>query len=324
VERIVVLAGGIGGARFLRGLRAVAPNSKVTVIGNTGDDITLFGLRISPDLDTLMYTLAGVANDETGWGRDDETFKAKDELAAFGFGPTWFGLGDKDLATHLIRTEMLNAGDSLTAVTAALAKRWDLGVELLPMCDERVQTHVKISDESGSRFIHFQEWWIRLRAQPVAEQIVAVNAKAAKPADGVLEAIEVADLILFPPSNPVVSIGTILQVPGISDALKAASAAIVGVSPIIGGAPVRGMADKCLDSIGVATSAAAVGAHYGARSAGGLLDGWLVDTVDAATSISGIEVRSLPLLMIDMDSTNAIASATVELARDLQKHRSIS
>jgi LPPG:FO 2-phospho-L-lactate transferase len=123
MERIVVLAGGIGGARFLRGLRAVAPASKVTVIGNTGDDITLFGLRISPDLDTLMYTLAGVMNDETGWGRADETFKAKNELAAFGFGPTWFGLGDKDLATHLIRTEMLNAGDSLTAVTAALAKR---------------------------------------------------------------------------------------------------------------------------------------------------------------------------------------------------------
>jgi LPPG:FO 2-phospho-L-lactate transferase len=319
MERIVVLAGGIGGARFLRGLRAVSPASKVTVIGNTGDDITLFGLRISPDLDTLMYTLGGVINDETGWGRAGETFNAKTELAAFGFGPTWFGLGDKDLATHLIRTEMLNAGDSLTAVTAALSKRWELGVELLPMCDEPVETHVKISDESGSRFIHFQEWWIRLGAQTTAEQIVAVNVETAKPAAGVLEAIEAADLILFPPSNPVVSIGIILQVPGILDALKAAKAPIVGVSPIIGGAPVRGMADKCLDSIGVATSAAAVGAHYGARSVGGLLDGWLVDTVDAATAITGIEVRALPLFMTDADSTKAIANATVELARDLQK-----
>jgi LPPG:FO 2-phospho-L-lactate transferase len=190
------------------------------------------------------------------------------------------------------------------------------------MCDERVETHVKISDESGSRFIHFQEWWIRLGAQTAAEQIVAVNVEAAKPADGVLEAIEAADLILFPPSNPVVSIGIILQVPGISAALKAAKAPIVGVSPIIGGAPVRGMADKCLDSIGVATSAAAVGAHYGARSVGGLLDGWLVDTVDAATAITGIEVRALPLFMTDADSTKAIANATVELARDLQKRKS--
>jgi len=324
MERIVALAGGIGGARFLRGLRMVAPDSKVTVVANTGDDITLFGLRISPDLDTLMYTLGGVINDETGWGRADETFNAKAELAGFGFGPSWFGLGDKDLATHLIRTEMLAAGYSLTAVTAALSKRWELGVELLPMCDERVETHVKISDENGSRFIHFQEWWIRFGAQLAAEQIVAVNVEAAKPPVGVLEAIEAADLIIFPPSNPVVSIGTILQVPGIASALKAAKAPIVGVSPIIGGAPVRGMADKCLESIGVAASAAAVGAHYGARSTGGLLDAWLVDTVDAATAIANIEVRALPLFMTDAGSTQAIAQATVELARELRQRRSSS
>jgi LPPG:FO 2-phospho-L-lactate transferase len=324
MERIVVLAGGIGGARFLRGLRAVVPDSKVTVICNTGDDITLLGLRICPDLDTLMYTLGGVINDQNGWGRADESSNAKTELAGYGIGATWFGLGDKDLATHLIRTDMLNSGHSLSAVTAALAKRWELGVELLPMCDQPVETHVKISDESGSRFIHFQEWWVRFHAQTPAEQIVAVNVEAAKPANGVLEAIEAADLIIFPPSNPVVSIGTILQVPGILTGLKAAKAPIVGVSPIIGGAPVLGMADKCLESIGVATSAAAVGAHYGARSAGGLLDGWLVDTVDAATAIAGVEVRALPLFMTDAVTTRAIATATVELAHDLLKRKNSS
>lgn len=322
MERIVALAGGIGGARFLRGLRLAAPGAKVTVIANTGDDITLFGLRVSPDLDTLMYTLGGVINDETGWGRADETFNAKAELAGFGFDPTWFGLGDRDLATHLIRTEMLNAGYSLTAITAALAKRWELGLELLPMCDERVETHVKISDENGSRFIHFQEWWVRFGAQVAAEQIVAVNVETAKPAAGVLEAIDAADLIIFPPSNPVVSIGTILQVPGISTALKAAKAPIVGVSPIINGAPVRGMADKCLASIGVATSAVGVARHYGARATGGLLDGWLVDLVDADTAIGDIKVRAVPLFMTDADATRAIAQATVELARDLRQRRS--
>ncbi len=322
MERIVALAGGIGGARFLRGLRMAAPGAKVTVIANTGDDITLFGLRVSPDLDTLMYTLGGVINDETGWGRADETFNAKAELAGFGFGPTWFGLGDRDLATHLIRTEMLNAGYSLTAITAALAKRWELGLELLPMCDERVETHVKISDENGSRFIHFQEWWIRFGAQVAAEQIVAVNVETAKPAAGVLEAIDAADLIIFPPSNPVVSIGTILQVPGISNALKTAKAPIVGVSPIIDGAPVRGMADKCLASIGVATSAAGVAKHYGARATGGLLDGWLVDLADTDTAIPDIKVRAVPLFMTNADATRAIAQAAVELARDLRQRRS--
>ena len=319
MERIVSLAGGIGGARFLRGLRAVTPDSKITVVANTGDDITLFGLRISPDLDTLMYTLGGVINDEVGWGREGESFNAKAELAGFGIGPSWFGLGDRDLATHLIRTEMLNAGYSLTDVTTALAKRWELGVELLPMCDERVETHIRISDEDGSRFIHFQEWWIRLGAQVAAEQIVALNIENSRPAKGVLEAIAEAELIILPPSNPVVSIGIILQVPGILAALKNANAPIVGVSPIINGAPVRGMADKCLESIGVETTAGAVASHYGARSEGGLLDGWLVDTSDSATEIAGIEIRSLNLFMNDGHTTQAIAQEALTLAHALRK-----
>jgi LPPG:FO 2-phospho-L-lactate transferase len=318
MERIVSLSGGIGGARFLRGLRAVAPDSRITVVANTGDDTTLFGLRICPDLDTVMYTLGGVINEVNGWGRDDESFNARAELTAFGIGPNWFGLGDRDLATHLIRTEMLNAGYSLTDVTAALSKRWDLGVELLPMCDERVETHIRISDSDGSRFIHFQEWWIRFGAKIAAEEIVALNVETSSPAKGVLEAIAKADLIILPPSNPVVSIGIILQVPGILTALKNAKSPIVGVSPIIGGAPVRGMADKCLESIGVETSAAGVASHYGASSEGGLLDGWLVDASDGATKVSGMEINALPLLMSDAATTQAIANAAVEMARAIR------
>ena len=319
MERIVTLSGGTGGARFLRGLRAVATDSKITVVANTGDDITLHGLRICPDLDTVMYTLGGVINEENGWGRKGESFNAQTELTGFGMGPNWFGLGDRDLATHLIRTEMLNAGYSLTDVTAALAKRWDLGVELIPMCDERVETHIRISDDAGTRFIHFQEWWIRLGAKIAAEQIVALNVEKAFPAKGVLEAIAEADLIILPPSNPVVSIGIILQVPGIVAALKNANAPIVGVSPIIGGAPVRGMADKCLQSIGVETSAGGVASHYGARSEGGLLDGWLVDSSDGATEIAGVEVRALNLFMTDAPTTEAIAQEALSLGRSLGK-----
>ena len=321
MERIVVLAGGFGGARFLRGLRAASPESKITVVANTGDDITLYGLRICPDLDTLMYTLGGVVNEKTGWGRDGDTFNSKVELTGFGAGPSWFGLGDRDLATHLIRTEMLNAGYSLTDVTNALTKRWELGLELLPMCDERVETHVRVNDEGGERFIHFQEWWIRLGANVDAEQFVALNIEKSTPAKGVLAAISEADLIIFPPSNPVVSIGIILQVPGILAALKNAKAPIVGVSPIINGAPVRGMADKCLTAIGVETTAQAVGAHYGARSAGGLLDGWLVDSSDLPVDIDGIEVRALNLLMADPDSTQAIAQESLNLGRALSNQR---
>ncbi|HUW78015.1 MAG TPA: 2-phospho-L-lactate transferase [Candidatus Nanopelagicaceae bacterium] len=321
MERILTLSGGIGGARFLRGLRAVAPESLIQVIANTGDDITLYGLKICPDLDTLMYTLGGVINDQTGWGREGETFQTKTELAAFGAGPTWFGLGDRDLATHLIRTEMLNAGYSLTDITAALCKRWELGVEIFPMCDERVETHIQITDGEGTRFIHFQEWWIRYGAQIPAEKIVALNVASSRPAKGVLEAIADADLIIFPPSNPVVSIGIILQVPGILSALKNTKAPIVGISPIISNAPVRGMADKCLESIGVETSAGAVAALYGARSEGGLLDGWLVDSSDASTEVPGIEMRAMNLFMNDADSTQSIARQALDLARSKSRQR---
>ncbi|MFD7630413.1 2-phospho-L-lactate transferase [Streptomyces sp. NPDC059851] len=314
--RIVVLAGGIGGARFLRGLKSAVPDADITVIGNTGDDIHLFGLKVCPDLDTVMYTLGGGINEEQGWGRTDESFTVKEELAAYGVGPSWFGLGDRDFATHIVRTQMISAGYPLSAVTEALCDRWQPGVRLLPMSDDRVETHVAFTDTGTGerRVIHFQEYWVRLRASVDAEAVVPVGAEQAKPAPGVLEAVAAADVILFPPSNPVVSVGTILAVPGIREAVAAAAAPVVGLSPIVGGAPVRGMADKVLAAVGVEATAAAVARHYGAD----LLDGWLVDTADAdavaEVEAAGIACRAVPLMMTDLDATAEMARAALALA----------
>ncbi len=316
--KITALAGGIGGARFLVGVQAALPDADITVIGNTGDDITLHGLRICPDLDTVMYTLGGGISRERGWGRHDETFTVAEELAAYEVGPTWFGLGDRDLATHLVRTRMLAAGYPLTEVTAALCQRWKPGIRLLPMSDERVETHVVVETDEGRRAIHFQEWWLRMRAATPALEIISVGAEAAQPAPGVLDALADADVVLLPPSNPVVSIGSILAVPGVRAALAQTPAPVVGVSPIIGGAPVRGMADACLTAIGVATSAGAVGTHYGARRRAapgdGILDGWLVDTADTGTEVPGVTVKARPLLMTDVAATVEIVRAALDLA----------
>lgn len=329
--RITVLAGGVGAARFLRGLKAAVhvgrepaavqlsgepaadPESEITVIGNTGDDITLFGLRVCPDLDTVMYTLGGGINEEQGWGRAGETFGIRAELAAYDASPDWFTLGDRDFATHILRSQLLAAGQPLSAVTDRLCRRWQPGVRLLPMSDDPIETHVVLARDRT--VVHFQEWWVRLHAEPRAAEIVAVGADSARPAPGVLDAIAAADVVLFPPSNPVVSIGTILSVPGIREAVAAKT--VVGVSPIIGGAPVRGMADACLTTIGVETTASAVAAHYGPT----LIDGWLVDDQDkgAAEDLAplGIQVRAMPLYMRDLLSTTAIAQAALDLAREL-------
>jgi LPPG:FO 2-phospho-L-lactate transferase len=309
---IVVLAGGIGGARFLRGLLAVVGPGQVTVVGNTGDDITLHGLRVCPDLDTVMYTLGGGINEEQGWGRSDERFTVAEELAAYG-EPDWFTLGDRDLATHLVRTRLLGEGIPLSEVTRRLCARWRLPLELLPMTDQPVETRV-VAD---GRQMHFQDYWVGLHAAVPVDRVWLAGATDARPAPGVLEAIAAADVILLPPSNPVVSVGTILDVPGIRDALVAARAPVVGVSPIIGGAPVRGMADRMLAAIGVDCTATAVAAHYGAAAGGGLLDGWLVDAADAddvAGVPDGIVVESRPLWMSDLEATAAIAKAALDLA----------
>ena len=315
--RITLLAGGVGAARFLRGLRAEAPDAEITVIGNTADDITLFGLHVSPDLDTVMYTLGGGISEEQGWGRDGETFTVLSELAAYGAGPGWFGLGDRDFATHIHRTSMLAAGLPLSAITRVLCQRWRPGVRLLPMSDDPVQTQVVLRADGQERTVHFQEWWVRLHAEVPAARFVFSGAQEATPAPGVIEAIAAADLVLLPPSNPVVSIGPILAVPGIAAAVRAKT--VVGVSPIIGGAPVRGMADACLTAIGVATTAAAVGAHFGP----GLLDGWLVDEQDKAAAdspeLAGIAVRAVPLYMTDVPAAAAIARAALTLAAEVAR-----
>jgi LPPG:FO 2-phospho-L-lactate transferase len=323
VVKITALAGGIGGARFLRGLtqsKKVTREVDVTVIANTGDDIWVHGVRVCPDLDTVMYTLGGGISVERGWGREGETFTAKEELAAYGVDPTWFGLGDKDLATHLIRTTSLNAGYTLSEVTSALCDRWQPGINLIPMSDNRCETHVVIDHpDTGARVaIHFQEWWIRYGAKLPAHEFIQVGLDTAQPAPGVIDAILNADLVLLPPSNPVVSIGTILAIPGMTEAIRNTSAPVLGLSPIVNNAPVRGMADACLSTINVQTNAAAVARHYGSRSDGGLLDYWLIDHTDADSlgEIEDLEITALaiPLLMTDVDAAGAMANSALDLA----------
>ncbi len=315
--RITVLVGGVGGARFLVGVRAAYPDAEITAVVNVGDDIWLHGLRICPDLDTCMYTLGDAVDPDRGWGHAGETWSVRDELAAYGADPDWFGLGDKDTATHLVRTRMLRAGYPLSDVTAALCHRWQPGVTLLPVTDDRVETHVVVDDptigDKAQKAIHFQEWWIRHKGELPAHRFASIGADEATILPAARDAITGADVVLIAPSNPVVSIGSLLEVPGARDALRATGAKVVGVSPIIGGRPLRGMADRCLTAIGVDTTAAAVGAHYGARSAGGILDGWLVAPGETA-EIPGVAVASVPLLMSDVEATAQMARDAVELA----------
>jgi LPPG:FO 2-phospho-L-lactate transferase len=328
--RITVLSGGVGGARFLRGLVRARPDDEITVVANTADDIWLFGLKICPDLDSIMYTLGGGIDEVRGWGRRDETWHAKTELRAYGVSPEWFGVGDKDLATHIVRTQMIGSGYSLSAVTEALCARWQPGVRLLPMSDDRVETHVVVDDPDdaeGRKAIHFQEYWVRLRASVPAHAVTAVGAADATAAPGVVEAIANADVILFAPSNPVVSIGTILQIAEIREAVAATAAPVVGLSPIVGGRPVHGMADAMLHAIGVEVSAGAVAVHYGARrrepdQGGGVIDGWLVHTSDAdqlePIASAGIAARAVPLLMTDIALTATMADDALDLATTLR------
>lgn len=298
----------------------------MTVIVNTADDIRLHGLHISPDLDTIMYSLGGAIDADRGWGRAGESWRVSGELAAYGVEPSWFGLGDVDLATHLVRTQMLDAGYPLSAVTEALCSRWlpDPGApRLVPMSDDRVETHVVIDDEespSGRRAVHFQEYWVKLRAVPPARQVLCVGVEQARPAVGVVEALVEADLVLVGPSNPVVSIGPILAVPGIRSAVRSARGPVIGFSGIIGGAPVLGMAHRLLPAIGVGVDAASVGLHYGARSAAGVLDAWIVDRVDGSlvrpVRAGGLISDSTDLIMSDPPATADFIRFGVKLATE--------
>jgi LPPG:FO 2-phospho-L-lactate transferase len=288
------------------------------VIGNTGDDVVMHGLRICPDLDSVMYTLGGGASRERGWGREDESFRLLGELAAYGAEPSWFGLGDLDIATHLVRTSMLAEGRTLVDATTRLCERWQPGVTLLPMTNETVATHVHVEDDSGvRRWVHFQEYWVRMHADRPALGVRVEGIEDARAAPGVLEAIADADVIVFPPSNPVVSLGPILAVPGIRQALTDTPARIVGLSPIVGGRVVAGMADRLLPAIGVPVDAIDVGLHFGARARGGLLDGWLVDDRDGAgverALAAGLATRAVPLMMRDVQATADMASAALDM-----------
>ncbi|BBZ62010.1 2-phospho-L-lactate transferase [Mycolicibacterium monacense] len=326
--KVTVLVGGVGGARFLLGVQhllglgqfarddARDPDAhELTAVVNVGDDTWMFGVRICPDLDTCMYTLGGGIDPDRGWGHRDETWHAKEELAAYGVQPDWFGLGDRDLATHLVRSQMLRAGYPLSQVTEALCDRWNPGARLLPASDDRSETHVVITDPDTDerRAIHFQEWWVRYRAKVPTHSFAFVGADKATTAPGVTDAIADADVVLLAPSNPVVSIGSILAIPGIRGALRSTSAKIIGYSPIIAGKPLRGMADECLSVIGVASTSEAVGRHYGARSGTGILDGWLVHEGDSA-QIDGVQVEAVPLLMTDPATTAEMVRAGVRLA----------
>jgi len=322
--RIVVLAGGVGGSRFVRGVRHGYPDAELTVIVNTGDDLTVHGLRVCPDLDTMMYSLGGAADADRGWGRAGETWRVRDELAAYGL-PSWFALGDLDLATHLVRTARLAAGEPLSAVAAALCRRWladDPRLALVPMTDESVETHVVIADPTapgGRRALHFQEYWVRRRAEPDALEVRYVGIEAAAPAPGVVAALGAADLILVAPSNPVVSIGPILAVPGLRAALVAAPAPVIGFAGILSGAPLLGMAHRLLPAIGVAVDAGAVGRHYGARNRGGVLDTWVLDPGDLASepqvAAAGLRTVVTPLLMKGPELTAALVLEAVAATR---------
>ena len=299
---VVALAGGIGAARFLRGLVRVVDPASLTVIANTGDDVELHGLHVSPDLDTITYTLGGGVHPDQGWGRDEDTAVVATELAdRYGVEP-WFTLGDRDLATHLVRTEALRGGDRLSTATARIAAAWGLPFRLLPMTDDPVATIVTTGD---GRQMHFQRWWVGERAQPLVGSVRLNGAQTAKPAPGVLEALVDADVVVLCPSNPVVSIGTILSVRGIRDALR--HKPVVGISPIISGRVVRGMADKLLPAVGVDVSCVGVAQYYQ-----DFLNGWVIDDQD---SDRAHEVRTLG---IDVTVTQTIM-ATPEIAADLAR-----
>ena len=318
---VTALSGGVGGARFLRGLTthlartSDLADTTLTVIGNTGDDITLFGLRVCPDLDTLLYTLGGGVHEGQGWGRADDTAAVQTELAALGVQPQWFGLGDRDLGTHIARSLWLGQGHTLSEVTARLADRWGLpdgGITLLPMTDTPVETHVVVDEGEGPRAVHFQEWWVRYRAKIETHSFAFIGSETASAGPEVVDAINGADVVLLAPSNPVVSIGAILAVGGIRGALRSTPAPVVGYSPIIDGKPLRGMADDCLSVIGVETSSQAVGRHYGARAETGLLDYWLIHDGDDA-DVPGVTVKAIPLLMSDPQATAEMVRAGLAL-----------
>jgi len=309
---IAVLAGGVGAARFLRGLVRVIPPSDVTVIGNTGDDIDIYGVHVSPDLDIVTFMLAGVLDEQRQFGITGDTHTLMDELAATGHD-TWFTLGDRDYAVCLARTLMMEEGLPLHEATARICARFGLDITLLPMTDDLVFTTVRVRGPEGEADVHFQEYWVRHRAGLPALGVTLEGGSDARPAPGVSDAIASAEAVIVAPSNPVVSIGTILSVPGIRDALRATRAPVVGVSPIVGGAVVRGMADKLLPVVGADVSARGVAGLY--RD---FLNGFVIDVVDGGARDEierlGPVVETTQTMMHTPEDAAALAKATLALA----------
>jgi LPPG:FO 2-phospho-L-lactate transferase len=259
---LAALAGGVGAARFLAGLVRCVEPSTITVVVNTGDDEEFFGLHVSPDLDSVTYTLAGASNTELGWGLEGESFRTIEAIARYG-EPTWFRLGDLDLATHIFRTRRLHDGAPLSEVCTQVATAWGLELRLLPMSDDRVRTRITIAGADGrGQELAMQEWFVREHAEPPVVAVDFAGADTARPAPGVLDALATADTIVICPSNPVISIGPILAIPGVRDALVARRDRVVAVCPIIDGAPVRGPADRLMAPLGIEVSPVGVARHY--------------------------------------------------------------
>jgi LPPG:FO 2-phospho-L-lactate transferase len=304
---ITALAGGVGAARFLTGLTHHVKQEDLTVIVNTGDDIDLFGLHISPDVDIVTYTLAGIINDENGWGIKGDTFECLSMLKRFG-SVDWFNLGDRDFATSILRTNMLKNGLTLSEVSEKVSRDLGLKLKILPMTDDKFATHIRIAEGS----IHFEEYMVKRAGQDQVLGVEFVGADTAKPAAGVVEAIMNSERVIICPSNPIVSIGTILSISGVREAMRKTGAKKVAVSPIVGGAPIKGPADKLLRGLGVEVSAFGVAKLYS-----DFLDAIVIDTVDAAEKSRiealGIKVVVANTLMKDLASKTALADVVLNL-----------
>jgi LPPG:FO 2-phospho-L-lactate transferase len=312
MKRVVILTGGVGGAKLVLGLSRIAPEKQITAIVNTGDDFHHFGLAVSPDIDTLLYTLSGKANAEQGWGREDETWSFMDALASLG-GDTWFRLGDGDLALHVLRTALLARGETLSAITAGFARAWDIGVDILPMTNESVAT--QLATDEG--VLDFQTYFVARRCAPKVMMVRFEGADTAQPAPGVIRAImdEAVEAILIAPSNPYLSIDPILAVPGIAQALAASPAPVVAVSPIIGGQAVKGPTAKLMRELGLDVTPRAIAAHYD-----GIIDGLLIDRQDRE-GFPDIPWATADTLMITLDDRMRVARAAFDFARSLRSAR---
>ncbi len=307
---LVALAGGVGAARFLRGLVQVADPAELRVVVNTGDDDDFLGLRVCPDLDSVTYTLAGASNPDTGWGLADESFVTVEASARYGM-PTWFRLGDRDLATHLYRTQRLRDGVPLSTVTAEITRAWKLECALIPMTDDPVRTRIRATVDGAVQDFAMQEWFVRERCEPPVVGVHFDGAEAARPAPGVLDALRAADTILLCPSNPVISIGPILAVPGIRDELVRRRDRVVGVSPIIAGKPVKGPADRLMDPLGIEVSCVGV-----ARAYQEFCSTLVIDSGDAhlADDVAAVGVRPVVADTLMRDARIAAALARETLA----------